>query len=198
MSQDYVKEEKKGEKKKEEKEGEKVTYVGEKPLSLLPPLKKSAFEKILRFRKVKAFLPIHPPRLNLRKSFLFKLTIKPSKDTVSMLIQPPYVTLKRVLKIKIPISNFFSVHSEKVTPTIVSLIPPIHMRMPSIRLFQVKPSDLIQQPRLKSQLTVTPRSRVLFSKPIKIQATSPILPQTLKTKVLVTYKPEVPKETFQR
>lgn len=189
-AQEYVKEEK----RKEEKEEEKVTYIGEKPVPP-PPFKKTVFEKVLRFRRVKPFLPIHPPRLKLRKSLLFELPVRPSISTVSMTIQPPYVTLKRVLKIKIPISNFFSMRSERVAPTIVSLVPPIHVGMPLIRLFQVKPSKLIQQPRLKSQLTVTPKSRALVSKPIKIQAMSPILPQTLKAKVPVTFKPEVPKET---
>lgn len=194
MSQTQVDKEKREEKKKEEKkEEEKITHIGkERVLSL--PLMRGVFQKIVRFKKIKAFLPIRPPRLKLRKFLLSKLTVKPSISTVSKIIQPPYISLKRVLKIKIPISQFFSMHSEKLTSTIIPLVPPIQMRVPSVRSFHVNLSKLTQEPRLKSHLMVIPRSRVLLNKPIKIQTTLPILPEMLRKKVPVTYEPHVPKE----
>lgn len=168
MSQTQVEKQKREEKKKEEKKEEKVVRV-KKPVLPLPS-EKTISPKIVRFKKVKAFLPIRSPKLKLAKLLLFKLAVKPSTKAVSKIIKTPYFILSELSKIRIPILRFILVNSSKLAPTIISMIPSIQMKMPHVESYQVNASKLVHEPKLKSELVIFPSSKILLNEIVKIQA----------------------------
>lgn len=166
MSQTQVEKEKREEKKEEEKE-EKVIH--EKKSVHRLPLDKITPQKIVRFKKVKACLPICVPRLKLTKLLLSKLVIKQSTRIVSNIIKSPHLILDELFKIRIPISKFLAMNSSKLVPTIISIIPLVQMKMPHVELNQVKVFKLVQKPKLKSDLVIFPSSKILLNETVKIQ-----------------------------
>ncbi|MDI6903940.1 MAG: hypothetical protein QMD13_00380 [Candidatus Bathyarchaeia archaeon] len=182
MSLTQVEKEKREEKKKEEKKEEKIIRV-KKPV-LPKPLKKMVFQRIVHFKRVKAFLLIHAPRLKLTELHLPKLTVKPSRRMVSKTIESPRFILSKLLKIRISISKFFVVNSSKLASSIISLIPPIQMKMPQIELSRFKLSRLVQEPKLKSKLMTFPSSKILLNEPVKIQ-TQPTLSFKMVSKATI-------------
>jgi hypothetical protein len=155
-------------KRKEGKKEEKATPLKKIVLST-PPLKDIVFKKIVYFKRIKTFLPIPAPRLELTVLHLSKLSVRPSRKTITKIIKPPYFILSAPPKIIIPISKFFMVNSSKSTPIILPMTLPIQMKMPKIESFHFKLSSLIREPKLKSKPLIFPSSKILLNEKVKIQ-----------------------------
>lgn len=169
-------------KRKEEKKEERVIRV--KKTVLPTPSREMTFQKIVHFKRVKAFLPTQAPRFKLTELHLSKLTVKSSRRMISKIVESPCFILSRLLKIRIPISKFSMVNSSKLAPTVISLIPSIQMKMPQIELFRFKSLRLVQEPKLKSKLLTFPSSKTLLNEPAKIQA-RPVLSFKMASKATI-------------
>lgn len=168
MSQTQAEKEKREEKKEEEKKEGKVIHLKKSVLPLL--LEKIVPQKIAHFKKVNAFLPIRAPRLKRTKLLLSKLPVKRSTRIVSKIVKSPNLIPRELFKIRIPILKFLVMTSSKLTPAIISMIESIQVKMPHVKSYQVKPSKLVQKPKLKSNPVIFPSSKILLNEEVKIKA----------------------------